>query len=259
MSGFRLVLFTGLLLYTAGFAKSQTAADAAKLPEAKQREAIAVFVNTAVANLSSKNDTSGKPKTPAQYEVERPMANLVRALFTADPRHPEGDPTGYKIVLARIKKASVANPSKTVLEITGELVDWSYKHFYTDFYNVEKKADYAKKNDDEQTEYFRLNIQMFQNERAHTRMIKELQDADAKLLKRIQEMYDTAVILADGRHVLPAKNGDFMVITADPEDKSEVKLEYQFKAEAQRIYDCKNARGIKNGLEARAACAGSSR
>jgi len=257
MAGFRLVIYTGLLLFTAGIARPQPAGEAVKLPEAKQREAMAVFINTSIANLSSKNDRSGKPKTPAQYEIERPMANVVRALFTPDPRHPEEDPRGYKIVLARIKKASVATPSKTVLEIMGELVDWSYNHFYTEFYTAEKKADYAKKNDDEQTEYFRLNIQMFENERAYTRMIKQLSDADAELVKRIQEMYDTAVILSDGRHVLRAKNGDFMVISKDPDDKSEVKLEYQFKAEAQRIYDCKNARGIKNVLEARTACAGS--
>jgi hypothetical protein len=134
MTGFRLVIFAELLLFTAGIARPQTAGEAVKLPEAKQREAIAVFVNSFVANLSSKNDRSGKPKTSAQYEVERPMANVVRALFTPNPRHPEEDPTGYKIVLARIKKASVANPGKTVLEVMGELVDWSYNHFYTEFY-----------------------------------------------------------------------------------------------------------------------------
>jgi hypothetical protein len=98
---------------------------------------------------------------------------------------------------------------------------------------------------------------MFENERAYTRMIKELQDADDQLVKRLQEMYDTAVILSDGRHVLRAKNGDFIVISKDPDDKSEIKLEYPYTVEAQRIYDCKNARGISDGLKARAACAGS--
>jgi hypothetical protein len=55
-------------------------------------------------------------------------------------------------------------------------------------------------------------------------------------------MYDFhSIVLADGRHVLPDDNGDFWVITRNVDDRSEFKLQGQYKIEAQRILACRQA------------------
>ena len=250
-----LLMVAGGVLAVAGLARAQTVGEAAKLSDDQQREIVMRFVNTSVPNLRSPTDTNGKPKSDDDYARDRTLANLVRALFIQDPAYPNDAPEGPRVMLARIKRYSTQTPERTVLDVLGELVDWSYRHFYTEFYTAEKKADYAKKSDADQEMGFRLNIQMYENERQYKRMMKSLNDKDAELLQQIRELYDNAIILADGRHVLRTKEGDFMVVSADPDSSKDVKLEDRFVPEAQGLYDCIRARGLKNGQEARAVCA----
>ena len=244
------------VLVASSLSGAQTVGDAAKLPEDQQREIVMRFVNTSVPNLRSHTDTNGRPKSDDEYTRDRAVANLVRALFVQDPERPSDAPEGPRVMLARIKKYSTATPDRTVLDVMGELVDWSFQHFYTEVFTTpEKKADYAAKSDADQELQFRLRIQMYENERAYQRTIKKLNERDEELRQRIQEMYDNAIILADGRHVLRTNEGDFMVISADPDTSNDVKLEDRFVPEAQALYDCMNARSLKNGKEARAVCA----
>jgi hypothetical protein len=84
-------------------------------------------------------------------------------------------------------------------------------------------------------------------------MIAELSQRNKELVQKIQQMYDDSIILSDGRHVMPDKYGDFIVVTRNPDDNSEVKLVGADKREAQRIYDCMQARNISTGIEARQA------
>lgn len=243
------------LVVVSHLASAQTVGDAVKLSDDQQRELVMRFVNTSVPNLRSHADTNGKPKSDDEYTRDRTVANLVRALFVQDPERPNDAPEGPRVMLARIKRYSTQTPDRTVLDVMGELVDWSYRHFYTDVFNTpEKRADYAAKSDADQELQFRLRIQMYENERAYQRMIKRLDERDEELRQRIQKMYDDAIILEDGRHVLRTDQGDFMVISADPDTSTDVKLEERFVPEAQGLYDCIRARGLKNGKEARAVC-----
>ena len=59
----------------------------------------------------------------------------------------------------------------------------------------------------------------------------------------MKQMYDNAVVLSDGRHVLRADNGDFMVIRANPDEGADVKLDSDHYAEALAMYNCIRAAG----------------
>jgi hypothetical protein len=74
--------------------------------------------------------------------------------------------------------------------------------------------------------------------------LADLNRQDDDLVKKNADIYDfQSIILSDGRHVLPDRNGDFYVITRSIDDKGQ-KLEDQFKPEAQRRLDCrKSGRG----------------
>lgn len=247
--------FAAGMLFVAGGARSQTVAEAARLPEAQQREMVLRYANNSIANLPSRTDAAGKPKSEEIYTRDRVLANLVRALFIQDVKYPDNAPEGLRVMLIRIKKYSTESPNRTVLDVMGDLVDWSFQHFYIDFYTPEKKAEYVRKSDADQEAWFRIGIQLYEDKRTNERIIKELKEKDAEVLKKIQEMYDSAVILADGRHVLRTNDGDFMVVSSDPDDRNEVKLARRFYPEAQSLYDCMRARGIHNGQAGRAACA----
>jgi hypothetical protein len=239
----------------AGSAKAQTVAEAARLPEAQQREIVLRYANNSIANLPLRADAAGKPKSDELYTRDRILANLVRALFIQDAKHADIAPDGLRVMLVRIKKYSTESPNRTVLDVMGDVVDWSFQHFYIDYYTPEKKANYVKKSDAEQEAWFRIAIQLYEDKRTNERIIAELKAKDAEVVKSIKDMYDSAVILADGRHVLRSKDGDFMVVSSDPDDRNDVKLERRFYPEAQSIYDCMRARGIHDGQAGRAACA----
>jgi hypothetical protein len=73
--------------------------------------------------------------------------------------------------------------------------------------------------------------------------IADLKRKDAVLVKKNDDIYDhRSIILSDGRHVLPRKDGAFMVITRNI-DGPDVELEKQYWPEAQHIYDCMKAGG----------------
>src|SRR6185437_6263636 len=238
-----------------GVALSQTVGAAAKLPENEQRAIVARFAENASKGLTSHADRSGKTKTAAQYQLDRAMANFLRAFFTPDATHPKDAPPGPDAVLHLIKKEAAATPDKTVVEAMGKLVDGVFAHFYTNFYTADKKADFAKKTDADQVALFRLNFELYQNDRLYKQVIKEYEDEDKAILADLKRMYDNSVILSDGRHVLLSKNGDFMVVPENPDDNSEVKLDAAHRNEAQHLYDCMLEHGITNGLQGREICA----
>jgi hypothetical protein len=249
---FRLAIFAGLLLFYASVAHSQTVDDVAKLPEAQQREIIMRFVNNSIANLPSHTDRNGMPKSAEDYARDRTLANLVRALFIQDPKYPQDVPEGLRVMLIRIKKYSTETPNRTVLDVMSELVGWSFQHFYTDHYTPEEKAKDANKSDAEQEAYFRLNIEMYENEGLYQQTMKELKDKDAKMLKEIEVMEENTVILPDGRSVFKDKNGDLWTYSGS--GSTGIKLEGRDKALAERLGDCKAAHHIATGKEALAVC-----
>jgi hypothetical protein len=89
-----------------------------------------------------------------------------------------------------------------------------------------------------------------------TLQIYILEQLDALTVQRIKKMDETSVVLPDGRHIFPDKNGDFWFWAPGASDRgdSAIKLEAQYKALAQRLYECKESRRISNGVEALAAC-----
>lgn len=255
MNAGRLCGFILLMLCASGAARSQTVAETAKLAESEQRAIIAGFVDNSLKNLGSHTDRTGKSKSAAHYELDRALANFARAFFTQDATHPNDAPPGLGAILQLIKKEAAATPDRTVVEVTGELVDGVFAHFYTDFYTADKKADFAKKTDADQVALFRLNIELYQNDRAYQRVIKQFDAKKSAILAEMKEMYDNSVILADGRHVMRDQSGDFIVVSGDPKDRSEVKLVGPYRDEAQRLYNCMNAHRITNGLKGREVCA----
>jgi hypothetical protein len=243
------------MLSVSGAALSQTVGETAKIPEDQQRAIVIGFVNNAFKNLASHTDRSGKVKSAEQYEQDRALANFARAFLTQDATRPKDAPPGIAPILHLIKNEAAVTPDKTVVDAMGELVDKVFAHFYTDFYTADKKADFAKKTDADQVVLFRLNIELYQNERLYQRVIKELEDRKSELDAELKKMYDNSVILADGRHVLLSDSGDFMVITADPNDNSDVKLDDGHRNEAQHLYDCMTENGIADGMKGRDVCA----
>jgi hypothetical protein len=250
----RFLAFGGFSLFSASLGHAQVLSEVAGLPEARQRDIFMGFANNAIANLPSHTDGSGKAKSDDAYTRDRTLANLVSALFIQDPKNLDYAPLGPRVMLIRIKKDAAKSPNRTVLDVMGEVVDWSFQHFYNDFYTPEKKAEYQTKSDADQVAWFRMNIELYEDKLRNEQIINELKESDEKSLNEMAEMYDNAVVLPDGRHVLRPKNGDFMVIQRNPDSGPDVKLQDTYTAEAQRLYDCKNARGIKNGLQAREAC-----
>jgi hypothetical protein len=250
----RFLAFAGFLLFSASLGQAQTVAEVAGLPEARQRDIFMGFANNAIANLPSHTDGGGKAKSDDVYTRDRALANLLSALFIQDPKNPDYAPLGPREMLIRVKTDAAKSPNRTVLDVMGDVVDWFFQHFYNDFYTAEKKAEYQTKSDADQVAWFRINMELYEDKLRNERMIKALKEEDEKNIKAMAEMYDNAVVLSDGRHVLRTKNGDFMVIQRNPDSGPDVKLQDRYTAEAQRLYDCKNARGIKNGLQAREAC-----
>jgi hypothetical protein len=250
----RSLAFAGLLLFSTSVGHAQTIGEVAGFPEARQRDIFMGFANNAIANLPSHTDGSGKAKSDAEYTNNCTLAHLLTALFIQDPKNPEYAPLGPRVMLVRIKTDAAKSPNRTVLEVMGEVVDWAWQHFYNEFYTPEKRAEYQAKSDAEQVAWFRINIELYEDKLRNERIIKALKEKDGKTIKEMAEMYDNAVVLADGQHLLRTKNGDFMVIQRNPDSGPDVKLQDRYTAEAQRLYDCKNARGIKNGLQAREAC-----
>ena len=229
--------------------------EAAKLSENEQRAIIDGFVNNSFKNLASHTDRSGKAKSASQYELDRALSNFARAFFTQDAKYPKEAPAGLVAILHLIKKDAVATPDETVADAMGKLVDRVFAHFFTDSYTADKKADFAKKTDADQVASFRVDIALYQNDRLYKQVIKELQEKDNAILADLKKMYDNSVILKDGRHVLLAKNGDFMVIHVAPDDRPDVKLEDAYRNEAQQLYDCMYQNGISDGLKGREVCA----
>lgn len=252
----RLCVFIVCMLCASGAALSQTVGQTAKLPENQQRAVVTGLADNAIKNLASHTDRSGKAKSAAQYQLDRALANFARAFFTQDTTHPNDAPPGPGAVLLLIQKDAAVTPDKAVSDAMGGLVDQVFAHFYTNFYTADKKADFAKKPDADQVTLFRVSIEIYQNDRAYQRVIKQLEDRKSAIRAQLKKMYDNSVILADGRHTLRASNGDFMVVPEDPNDRAaEVKLEGPYRDEAQRLYDCMNANGITNGLKGRELCA----
>lgn len=244
----------------AGAVSAQTVGETAKLSEAQQLQIVQRFVDTAVTNLSSPKELDGKPKDPAAFKRERAMANLTRALFNKDTRPDSKNwpPEGPRVMLSRIKKYSTATPERKVVDVMGELVEWSYGRFYSgnELLKGEKLTQFDARSDADQEAWFRIFIQMYENDRAHEKLQKQLAAQDAAIVRQLAEMYDNSVVLADGRHVLRTQSGEFMVITKDPNDRREVKLDAAHYAEAQSMFSCKQAKGIANGEAARKACSG---
>jgi hypothetical protein len=255
MNAGRLCILIVSLLCVSSASLAQTVGETAKLPESEQRAIINGFVNNAFKNLGSHTDTTGKTKSAAQYEQDRALANFARAFFTQDTTRPQDAPPGIATTLHLIKKQADVTPGKTVVDAMGELVDGVFAHFYTDFYTAEKKADFAKKTDADQVTMFRLNIEIYQTDRLYQRVIKKLEDRKSELDAELKKMYDNSVILSDGRHVLLSDNGDFMVISADPNDNSEVRLDEAHRSEARQLYDCMVQHGIADGMKGREVCA----
>ena len=251
----RLCVFILWMLCASVAAKCQTVGEAAKLPEDQQRAIITGFVDNALKNLVTRTDRNGKTKSAEQYEQDRALANFARAFFTQDATRPKDAPPGLTTTLHLIKKEAAVTPGKNVVDAMGELVDRVFAHFYTDFYTADKKADFAKKADADQVVLFRLNIELYQNDRLYQRVIKQLEDRKSELDAELKKMYDDSIILADGRHVMLSDNGDFMVISEDPNDNSDVKLDEAHRNEAQQLYDCMYENGIANGLKGREVCA----
>jgi len=242
----------GMLLLGAVFANSQTVAELAKQPEAQQREVIAGIISNSVKNLTSRTDRNGKPKHAQEYEEHRALANMVRAFFDQDPNYSDQQPPGPKTILLRIKKRAVESPQQTVVDVMAGLVDSDFKQFYLDFLTADQKAIWAQKSDNDQVKLFRLNIELYENEKLYQRTIKELQDEDAALIKQMAETDEITVVLPDGRSVYRDKNGALWAVSGPSSDGT--KLEGKEKEMAERLGDCKARRGIKNGREALAAC-----
>ena len=106
--------------------------EAAKLPEDQQLRIIQGYVERAVVNLSTPKGLDGKPKSADIFKQQRMLANLTRALFLPDPGPHALPIQGPRVMLARIKKYSAQTPQRTVLDVMGDLVDWSFQHFYTE-------------------------------------------------------------------------------------------------------------------------------
>jgi hypothetical protein len=234
-----------------------TVGEAAKLPEDQQLRIIQGYVDRAVVNLSSPNGLNGKPKSADIFKQQRMLANLTRALFLPDPGPHALPIRGPRVMLARIKKYSAQAPQRTVLDVLGDLVDWSFQHFYTqnEALTADARAKFDADSDAEQEGWFRVFILNDENRRENDKVIAELKAKDAQVLANMNQMYDNAVVLSDGRHVLRADNGDFMVIRANPDDGPDVTLDSDHYAEALAMYNCMRAAGAANGAEARRACA----
>lgn len=236
-----------------------TVGEAAKLPEDQQLRLIQGYVDKAVANLSSPQGLDGKPKSADTFKQQRMLANLTRALFLPDPGPNALPVQGPRVMLARIKKYSAQTPQRTVLDVMGDLVDWSFQQFYTEneALNGEVRAQFDAKSDADQEGWFRIFILNYETRRENDKVMAQLKAQDAQVLANMKQMYDNAVVLNDGRHVLRADDGDFMVIRANPDDGEDVKLDSDHYAEALALYTCKKAAGIANGEDARKACAAS--
>src|SRR5262245_46430203 len=134
------------VLAVTGLAPAQTVGEAAKQSEDGQRQILMRFVDTSISNLRSRTDTAGRSKSDSEYARDRMLAILMRALFIQDPASPVA-PEGPRAMLGRIKRFSAEAPDRTVLDVMGDLVEWCWRHFYTDFYTAEKKVEFVRKSD----------------------------------------------------------------------------------------------------------------
>lgn len=242
-----------LLLLASLFAAAQSVSELALQSDAQQRAAIMTVVNTSVGNLRATTERDGKPKSDADYQLQRAMGNMVGVFFTANPRHPEDDPPGFKPILSRIQKGAKNNPNQTLIELMGDFVDATFKRFYMTPLKPESKAIWATKTDSDQVELFRASIQMYLNERAYERVLKEFDAEEARLSQKMKEMEENTVLLPDGRSIFRDKNGDLWAV-APGSSAQGTKLQGKERDLAERLATCKARRGIKNGREALDAC-----
>ena len=78
-----------------------------------------------------------------------------------------------------------------------------------------------------------------------------LNQLDAQIVKKMDEMDAHTVSLPDGRHVFKDKNGDLWAVKKGLPD---TRLEGSDKELAERLDECMTRRGINNGAEGLAAC-----
>jgi len=167
---------------------SPTVAEAAKLPQDQQEQLIRGIVDRAVTNLTSPTGVDGKPKNAVNLQQQRLLASLTRALFIPDTR-PDALPIhGPPVVVARIRKYSTQTPDRTVLDVMGELVDWSFQHFYTENEDLtaEARAKFDARSDRDQELWFRILIQNYENKRDNDRGIAALKAKDWRTPMRVR-------------------------------------------------------------------------
>jgi hypothetical protein len=100
-----------------------------------------------------------------------------------------------------------------------------------------------------------VQYQMLKREldEAHTRneqTLRELENRDREVVKHIKDLDDNAVLMPDGRHVFPDKDGSLWYLV----DGKSYRLEGPEKVLAQKLLDCKDGRHIANGEQALKAC-----
>lgn len=244
-----IAIFMSLFLLGADVAHAQTATvgELAKISENQQLEVVTTLINKVLVILTSHTGLNGKPKSAEEFTNDRISANLIRALFIQDPKDLKHTPEGPRVMLLRIKKYAKEAPDRTINDVTSDLVDWCLQKFYYSE-TPEKKAVFAKKSDADQVAWFKIYIQMYENERLYQQTMRELKQKDDQLTKEIREMYDNAVVLADGRHIMPDKKFDnFFVISSNSDDKNNYKLEKRFYPEAKYLYRCLESHGLSGG------------
>jgi hypothetical protein len=222
------------LILTNRPASAQTVPEFLAMTRTQQDEAIQVVVDRTLRNLSSDKQLNGTPKTADEAALNRRMANITRAVMTPDPDQASQQPYGFALVRTRARQLAEKQPEQTVAGIAVEILSLMYKR-------VEHPAWLAERPDSYQEAYYRLQVQVVRSKAQADQLDRRLAAQEAAASKKLEEIWQSATVLADGRRVLPDDKGEFRIITRDGKPPDGTILTGPAKQEAQRIAVCLNA------------------
>jgi hypothetical protein len=178
--------------------------------------------NIVRALLVPRRDSAGKLTVPAEREEAAYELLLSGPLASLVGRRPDPENTVYHVLNEFVVKKRLA--------VFNNLPDWL-----------------SERDDDYQTAYFSFLLETGRAKREIDDLTARAEKVRAENRAQLEEAWNSAIVLSDGRRVLPSGEGDgkYYVITKEATSGPDQELTGPAVAEARRIHMCLERGGTR--------------
>ena len=196
--------------------------------------------NALILNLASgafqKLPDINSSNHPEPYETYRRMSSLLQALFTVDSASGDTTAPGYSWFRNAIAEYEKADANATVFQVWCKSIAAYSDRASRTF------SDLIRKSDSDQLSRFRYALTMDDVNRRAKILLHKLDEDLARVQKKRDRMWENAIILRDGRHVLTNDDGTEFYVWQDKMSQApDILLTGKDKEEAAEIYRCKQS------------------